>query len=138
MSAIGTDTAFSTEENIIFQTLGEANVDRHPNAHASRIKISSVTVDSPVKVPWDITNEFAAYVGKIKHVSVTCHLPHHEESQLLEEQCITDVSDPRFDPRVYTEYDITMVKNRMHYLRALDAGLSVRSLHLALACIPSA
>jgi hypothetical protein len=128
-------------------------VDRHPNAHASRIKISSVTVDSPVKVPWDITNEFAAYVGKVKHVAVTCHLPHHEvcaslsreppttvechlrshtlsynvqESQLLEEQCITDISDPRFDPRVYTEYDITLVKNRMYYLRALDAGLSVR------------
>jgi hypothetical protein len=49
-----------------------------------------------------------------------------QESQLLEEQCITDISDPRFDPRVYTEYDITLVKNRMYYLRALDAGLSVR------------
>ncbi len=53
------------------------------------------------------------------------HYHNVQESQLLEEQCITDISDPRFDPRVYSEYDITLVKNRMYYLRALDAGLSV-------------
>jgi len=53
----------------------------------------------------------ARYVTKLPHVAVTCHLPHEEEIQLLDDQCIYDINDVRFDPKVYTVYEITLVKN---------------------------
>jgi len=75
------------------------------------LKISAVTIDSPVKCPWDLTKQMARYVTKLPHVAVTCHLPHEEEIQLLDDQCIYDINDVRFDPKVYTVYEITLVKN---------------------------
>ncbi|MBK8406331.1 MAG: hypothetical protein IPL25_20410 [Saprospiraceae bacterium] len=40
-----------------------------------------------------------------------------EEPPLLE-LCITDMKDPRFDPKDYTEYEIVLVRNRKNYVNA--------------------
>jgi hypothetical protein len=119
--SISTDTLFSREENFIFQTLAYCNNDLHPNAHACRLKISSVVLDSPVKCPWDITKEIAKYISKISHVSTRCRLTIEEEWSLIE-QSIADVNDPRFDPEIYSEYEITLVKNRKSYMGSLLNG----------------
>jgi hypothetical protein len=160
VNTIGTDTEFSAEEKYIFQCIGQANGDCHPNAHACRLKISLVTIDSPVEPPWNLTKEMAAYVTKLSHVSATCRMSHAEELQLLE-QCITDgthahtltfgsaprlpvltrpspccprgfvlpslrlfvsVTDPRYDEKIYTEYEVTLVKNRLYFIRAYVEG----------------
>eukprot|EP01087_Luapelamoeba_hula_P004848 TRINITY_DN1482_c0_g1_i1.p1 TRINITY_DN1482_c0_g1~~TRINITY_DN1482_c0_g1_i1.p1 ORF type:complete len:4317 (-),score=602.49 TRINITY_DN1482_c0_g1_i1:51-13001(-) len=129
-STIGTDTNFSPEESNIFKALGESNNDCHPNAHASRLKISSVTIDSPVECPWDITKQMSRYVTKLPHVGVTCHLSHTEELQLLQEQCICDVTDGRFDPKIYSVYEITLVKNFRAYLQARESGSATSPCYL--------
>ena len=48
-----------------------------------------------------------------------------EEPPLLE-LCITDMKDPRFDPKDYTEYEIVLVRNRKNYV---NAYLNLRSRH---------
>ena len=116
-NSIGTDTELSSEELHIFNAIGSANNDGHPDAHSCRLKISLSTIDSPVECPWDLTKQMSKYISKISHVSMTCHIPRSEEIELCN-LCITDKEDPRFDPRIYTLYEITLVKNRKYYLRA--------------------
>eukprot|EP01083_Nonionella_stella_P030773 84290_1 len=84
VNSIATDTEFSEEEALIFETFGAANGDAHPNAHACRAKISLVTLDSPVVVPWDLATELGKYTAKLAHVSAPCRLGDAEILQLLE------------------------------------------------------
>jgi hypothetical protein len=125
-ATIGTDIEYGPEEDVIFKCLGRLNGDCHPDAHACRLKIALVIFDSPVLCPFDITVQMSRYVTKLSHVSAVCRLTLPEELMLLE-TCVSDSSDPRFiDPETgfprYTVYEITMVKNRKYYLRALLAG----------------
>jgi hypothetical protein len=60
-------------------------------------------------------------VTKLPHVSVTCHIEHEEELQLLE-HCIQEPSDPRFNEKIHTVYDVVLTKNRDLYLNALVQG----------------
>lgn len=120
-NAIATDTHFTKEEKRIFKTMRESLRDCHPDAHAARLKISLVTIDSPVVAPWDLTLQMARYVTKLPHVSVTCHMEHDEELQLLE-HCITEPSDQRFNEKIHTVYDVVLTKNRDLYLNALSRG----------------
>ena len=73
----------------IFSILGTANGDAHPDAHACRLRISLVTIDSPVQCPWDLTKECSRYISKLSHVSAICRLRLDEELQLLQ-LCISD------------------------------------------------
>jgi hypothetical protein len=49
------------------------------------LKISLVTIDSPVVPPWDLTKQMSRYITKVSHVSATCRMTHYEEYQLLEQ-----------------------------------------------------
>lgn len=125
-STIGTDVEFSTEEDVIFQCLGRLDGDNHPDAHAARLKIALVIFDSPVSCPFDLTRQCSRYIQKLPHISAVCRISHAEELELLE-TCVCDSSDVRFfDPRTgkprYTLHEVTIVKNRKYYLRALLAG----------------
>ncbi len=62
-NSIATDTHFTKEETKIFKSLRESLRDCHPNAHAARLKISQVTIDSPVKIPWDLTLQMARCIA---------------------------------------------------------------------------
>jgi hypothetical protein len=129
-STIGTDVEFSEEENAIFQCIGRApHKDAHPDAHACLLKIALVVLDSPVNLPFDLTAQMSRYVSKLGHVNSICRLSLPDELFLLE-QCVSEASDPRFiDPLTmqprYTLLEITVVKNRKFYLRALLGGESV-------------
>ena len=102
--SIATDTAFSAEGKKIFNALAFANDDCHPDAHACRLKISLVTVDSGMELPWDLTLNSAKHCVKLSHVAATCRLAQQEELQLLETNEIVYEMDeaicPAYDPQV--------------------------------------
>ena len=125
-STIATDTAYSAEENTIFQVLGRSNSDGHPDAHACRLKITYVLLDSPVSVPWNVTRQMSRYITKLGYVSAVCRLTLPEEMALLE-TCVKSSSDPRFydaetGKPLYSEYEVCIVRNRQAFLQAILTG----------------
>lgn len=125
-NTIGTDTEYSPEENMIFKALGRSNGDGHPDAHACRLKITYVLLDSPVPCPWSVTRQMSRYISKFSYISTACRLGLEEELALLE-TCVMSSSDPRFYDSVtgnplYSEYEVCLVRNRFAFLRAVTAG----------------
>jgi len=122
---IGTDTELSDEERMTFQTLGRSNSDNHPDAHACRLKISYVTLDAPISCPWDLTRQCSRYITKLTHISLVCRLSLEDEYELLQ-HCVCDSNDPRFynakGQPLYSLYEVTIVKNRKYYLKAMFAN----------------
>jgi len=83
------DADLSSEEEQIFQKLVSMPLirqNRHPDAHACRLKIFLVASESSLrlKVPWNIDKEMIAYIGKHSHVSAHCRFTISEEMSLLE------------------------------------------------------
>ena len=72
--SVASDVAFSNEERSVLHALYCAREDRHPDAHACRLRISLVLYGSGVDLPWNITNEMVGYVTKLSHVSASCKL----------------------------------------------------------------
>ena len=117
--SIATDSKFSPEGLKIFEALKFAHDDLHPDAHAVRLKVSLVTMESGATAPWDLTNELASYISKLPHVSATCFISEREELQLLScDAVVLDDQSPKYKPELHEIYSMTLVKNRMHQLRA--------------------
>lgn len=76
------------EEKQIFDQLEFLGNDRHPDAHACRLKLSVVTVglggDDSMKCPWSVREEMEEYCKKHQHVSSVCRLTTAEELLLLQ------------------------------------------------------
>jgi hypothetical protein len=119
--SIATDTAFSQAGQSIFHALALANDDYHPDAHACRMKISLVTIDSGVKLPWDLTLQCARYISKLPHVSASCRISYEEELQLLETEgaIAYDTKSPNYRKGLHTPYVRALVRNRQQVLRGL-------------------
>lgn len=81
-----TDTALSSEERQIFLELQQADRDKHPDAHACRLKLMLVTLDSPFApfCRWSLLRELKSYLQKHASVSAACRLTMQEEEQLLD------------------------------------------------------
>ena len=111
------------EEAQAFKMLALCNSDRFPDAHVCRLKVSFVTIDSPVECPWDVTKEFHAYSVKLGHTSSSCRLSRSSELYLLR-SAVTSFTDPRFTAieSPYTELDVAYAHNRQSFLRAIEAG----------------
>lgn len=110
------------------------SVDAHPDAHACRLKISLVMLDSPISPPWDTSLEMAEYVRKLPHVSANCRLTPQEELTLLG-ICICDPADRRFEPERHTVHSVLLCKNRRSALReALTASSSLASAGSTVEC----
>lgn len=122
IDTVASDTDLTLEENnsLQFMTSPKVSSDHHPDAHACRLKISLVMLDSPVSLPWDLTSEMAAYVRKLLHVSADCRLSSEEELLLLR-HCVCDQADSRFDAEVHTPLGALTCKNRRAALRAIAA-----------------
>jgi hypothetical protein len=123
--SIATDTALNAEGAKIFEALSFTCTDCHPDAHACRLKISLVTIDSGSELPWDLTTEAAKHVVKLAQVAATCRLSLEEELQLLEsgKHIVLDDKHADYDANSHTHYVIALVKNRLHSLRALQSAL---------------
>ena len=120
--SVSTDTAFDPEGQVIFEALGLANSDCHPDCHACRLKVSLVTMDSGTQLPWDLTNECAKYALKLDCVAAACGLSEEEELQILESNAliVTDEAHAKYDRKVHDLYHMTVVKNRRSCLSALS------------------
>eukprot|EP00808_Paulinella_micropora_P008730 g77250.t1 len=77
--SVATDTKFSKEGKMMFDSLALAGDDFHPDAHACRAKVSLVTMDSGSKAPWDLTLELSRFVVKQSHVTANCRMSLQEE-----------------------------------------------------------
>ena len=120
VDTIASDTHLTLEENnsLNFLNSPKNSADQHPDAHACRLKISLVMLDSPVSPPWDLSVEMSWYVRKLQHVSANCKLTPNEELTLLG-QCVCDPADKRFsEGEKHTHYSVLLCKNRRAALRA--------------------
>jgi thiol-disulfide isomerase/thioredoxin len=123
VDTISSDVELTEEENQTLQFLAsdKNSADLHPDAHACRLKISFVLLDSPVSVPWDLTTEMQRYIRKLTHVTAGCRLSHEEELMLLK-HCVCDPADNKFNPKIHTVFGVLVNKNRRSQLRAKAAG----------------
>ncbi len=123
VDTISSDVELTEEENQTLQFFASDlnSTDNHPDAHACRLKISLVLMDSPISVPWDLTVCMQRYITKLAHVSANCRLSHDEELMLLK-HCVCDPADANFQPEVHTVYQALVNKNRRSMLRAQAAG----------------
>lgn len=118
--SIATDTAFNTEGLLIYNNFASANDDRHPDAHACRLKVTLMTIDSGMDLPWDITLEAARYVAKLLRISSDCRIPIREELQILEsDQIVLSSESTLHKPDDHDEYSMALCFNRKHYLKAI-------------------
>lgn len=76
-----------------------------------------VMLDSPITLPWDVSNEMGGYVSKLAHVSTECRLSAEEELIVLK-NCICDPADARFEPKRHSVHQVLLCKNRRSELRA--------------------
>ncbi len=125
-NTIGTDVAFSVEENVIFSAFGQCNNDFHPDAHAVRLKIWSVMLDAPsMSLFFNPTRIFSRYITTLSHVSAVCRIEVEDELRLVE-GCICSSEDARFYDEegkpLYTLHEVTIVKNRKFYTHSLEKG----------------
>ena len=115
-----TDTKLAEEGLSLFKALSRTNDDRHPDAHACRMKISLVTIDSEIESPWDLTTECARYVVKLDSVSSCCRLPPQEELQLLESDLmVLTTSHAKYKSEIHNEYVMALCFNRQQQLRSI-------------------
>ena len=123
VDTVACDTDLTVEENnsLQFMVNLKNSEDCHPDAHACRLKISLVMLDSPVALPWDLSVEMSSYVRKLQHVTANCRLSPEEELTLLA-HCVCDPADRRFDESVHTHYMVLLCKNRRSALRARAQG----------------
>ena len=106
------DTALSREESLILDALHQLHRDQSPDAHACRLKISLVTVNSDISPPWSIAAEMLQYVSKLNNVSAACRLSVDEELTLLQNHVDINLN-----------YKLA---NRQQFLRAVhDCSVSV-------------
>ena len=117
--SIATDTNFNAEGSVIFQRFAGTNNDWHPDAHACRLKIALVTIDSGAPPPWDLTIECARHIVKLDSVTSNCRLAPEEELQILESDAVVTSPDcPRYDEKIHDDYSMALCFNRKYQLRA--------------------
>ena len=100
-----TDVAFSTEEKWVFSQFESALHDKHPDAHAIRLRLMLAIVHSPEfsRVDWEehethkwtLKSEYEGYLTKIHHVSNDCMLSMEEEKVLLDAMQIKKPDDKK-------------------------------------------
>ena len=85
--------------------------DFHPDAHATRIKISLVTLGAQdvMECPWNLATEYEHYVVKQRRVSASCRLT------LWDELAVTDAIARKGQRVGY------LTGNRVSLLRAMAA-----------------
>lgn len=136
VDSIATDSKLSLEGSNTFKALSLTNDDWHPDAHAIRLKISLVTLNSDAEAPWDITTQAARHALKLDRVSANCRLRSEEELQLLENPLVvTSEKSEHYKPKLHTPYEMALVSNRKAALAAiLEAGNADGAKPIVISC----
>lgn len=120
IDGVATDTVLGASGLRIFNAFAMAEDDWHPNAHACRLKISLVTIDSGMSLPWDLTVECSRYILKLTSVSSSCRLALAEELQLLDsERVVMDKESKDYQEKVHSDYIMCLCYNRQQQIRAI-------------------
>jgi thiol-disulfide isomerase/thioredoxin len=107
ITSLCVDVDFTAAEAWVFRQIYNIE-DKHPNAHAIRLKLSLALQFSDNKVEWDAMNEYNSYLIKLSHVSAACRLSIEEEEEIMD----------------MVQSGTTMIKNRDSYLHALTHGIT--------------
>ena len=122
--SVATDTQLNAEGLTIFNAFTTVLDDWHPDAHAGRLKISLVTLDSGMSQPWDLTIECSRYITKLDCVSSCCRLALSEELQLLDSSSVaTSNNHLAYRKDAHVEYSMALCFNRQQQLQALVKGV---------------
>ena len=83
--SLTTDVPLTEEEKQSLALLSTPGLlaDKHPDAHACRLKLMLSMLDSGAEFGWDPTEEMAGYVSKRDHVSACCRLSGLQEKKVL-------------------------------------------------------
>jgi hypothetical protein len=103
--------AFSSEEKWILSLVQGTEDDKHPDAHACRIRIAQIIEDCDETPEWNVEADKKAYFKKIERVSLVCRLTKEEERNLGAENGFT--------------------KNREKYLEILQRGQFPQTMNFA-------
>ena len=107
-SACTTDTALSNEEGFVWKLLEKCADDRHPDAHACRLKLSLCISFTTMRTPWQLHEEYSAYLAKLPRVSLACRL-HPEEELRVAKAAVTGPA---------------IIRNRVNVLLRNDTALT--------------
>ena len=110
-----TDTSFSTEEAFIWKQLKHTCDDRHPDAHACRLKLALCTLymsGSSGHFPSELHDEYHAYLTKLPRVSLACRLSVNEELRIAK-ACSTGLPTIRNRVNVLMGNDAKLTANRL-------------------------
>jgi hypothetical protein len=77
------DVKLRDDESWVLKQLEKTQEDVHPDAHATRLKLSLVIMHSGEKFPWRLQEEYMGYCDKLALVSRSCRLSVDEEYYLL-------------------------------------------------------
>ena len=83
IAACTVDVPLTDEEKWVFGQFERTLTDRHPNAHACRLRLSLALRYSTTACPWHIHVELHEYYVKEPHVSLACRLSRLEQEELL-------------------------------------------------------
>eukprot|EP00043_Microstomoeca_roanoka_P005858 m.58502 g.58502 ORF g.58502 m.58502 type:complete len:4257 (-) comp13155_c0_seq1:39-12809(-) len=83
IGTVFTDTEFDSEESWIFDQYERTLSDRHPEAHACRIKLALAIMYSDNSFKWDLSTELVEYLAKKPGVRAGCRLRPDEEFAAL-------------------------------------------------------
>jgi len=75
------DVPFTPDEGFIWGQLEKSMDDRHPDAHAVRLRLSLATMYAAdhIHSPWEVHAEMHGYLSKLPRVSANCRLTQDEE-----------------------------------------------------------
>ena len=83
LDACHVDTAFTAAEKWIFAQFDRANDDKHPDAHAVRLRAALAIAHSDNTLPYELHTEYDEYLSKLPMVSAACRLDVDDEIALL-------------------------------------------------------
>lgn len=98
LTSCHTDQPLSKEERYILSLIAESYDDAHPNAHACRLQLTILCLESgETTVPWAegveaknagkeedcVQKDLESYLNKYSHVSIECRLSEHGETILM-------------------------------------------------------
>ena len=61
-----------------------AEDDKHPDAHACRLRLALVCYECAEEVPWKVEEDMQGYITKFGHVATVCRLSVEDETLLLQ------------------------------------------------------
>lgn len=100
LSACSSDIELQREEAWVFDMLGRTAEDKHPDAHALRMRLALVAFESGHEVPYDVSADYAEYISKLSHVSAVCRLKMDEEETLLRHVAMSGEMPSRLETRM--------------------------------------